>query len=602
MKALRGLLIGAVSLAGLVLVALAALLVVVDGNFVKSRLEQEMKEKNRTLRIEGTPAVSLFPVARLSLGKTTLSEPGSEKLFLSLDAAEAAVRVVPLLSGEIAIESLKLANLKATLVRRKDGSMNFSDLAGRAHGQERTEKEPLPALRIAGVSVEGVQVTFHDEASGQQLTLAELNLKAGRLDGATPGEVELSARWSGKRPDVDLRAQVSGALSFNLRKDEFAFDRFTAQLKGRIDQETVAAEFAAPKVTVGASRAAGSAIQGSLQLKGPQRSLDLSYTVSMAGPPLTADVLAKLDGSTVKAKIALPDLAPLKAHFDFSADKLDLDRYFPPARRDASPSRSIDLSGLKGKTVTGKAAIGLLVYRHARLENVMAEVKLAGGKLEIAPYSANLYGGTLAGELSADANGNKIHVKETAQNVAVGALLRDVTQRDFLEGRGNVALDVQTAGGTTIALKKALAGSARVEMKEGAIKGINLAEAVRKPGGAQKTEFSNLSASLKIRDGVARNDDLKAHSPLLDLTGAGNLDIGNNSIDYVARASLTRGVAVPVKLYGALDSPSYSVDYTGLAGAVVGGAVAGPVGAAAGTAIQNSAGGVTDKLRGLFKR
>jgi AsmA protein len=322
----------------------------------------------------------------------------------------------------------------------------------------------------------------------------------------------------------------------------------------------------------------------------------------MAGPPLTADVQAKLDGSTVKAKVELPDLAPLNAKFDFTADKLDLDRYFPPERRDANPNRPIDLSGLKGKTVTGKASIGLLVFRHARLENVKAEVKLAGGKLEVMPYSANLYGGTLAGELSVDANGNKIHVKETAQNVAVGALLRDVTNRDFLEGRGNVALDVQTSGGTVTALKKALAGNARVDMKEGAIKGINLAEAVRKPGGAQKTEFSNLSASLKIRDGVARNDDLKAHSPLLDLTGAGKLDIGNNSIDYVARASLTRGVSVPVKLYGALDSPNYSVDYTGLAGAVVGGVVAGPVGAAAGTAIQNSAGSVTDKLRGLFKR
>ena len=118
--------------------------------------------------------------------------------------------------------------------------------------------------------------------------------------------------------------------------------------------------------------------------------------------------------------------------------------------------------------MAGRATVGVLIFRHARLENVKAEMKLANGKLEVSPHSATLYGGTLAGELSADADGNKLRVKETAQNVAVGTLLRDVTQKDFLEGRGSVGLDVQTAGGTVTALKKALAGSARVEMKEGA--------------------------------------------------------------------------------------------------------------------------------------
>ena len=51
---------------------------------------------------------------------------------MSLDSAEVAVRVMPLLSHEVAVETLKLSGLKATVVRRKDGSMNFSDLSGPA--------------------------------------------------------------------------------------------------------------------------------------------------------------------------------------------------------------------------------------------------------------------------------------------------------------------------------------------------------------------------------------------------------------------------------------------------------------------------------------
>ena len=59
-----------------------------------------MKEKNRTLSIEGDPKVKLFPVAGLSLGTTSLSEPGSDKLFVSLESAEVAVRAMPLFSGD----------------------------------------------------------------------------------------------------------------------------------------------------------------------------------------------------------------------------------------------------------------------------------------------------------------------------------------------------------------------------------------------------------------------------------------------------------------------------------------------------------------------
>lgn len=567
---------------------------IVDGQFVKTRLERAMQEKNRALRIEGTPSLRLFPVAGIALGKTTLSEPGG-KPFAAFDSAEVAVRVLPLLSGEMAVETLKLAGLNAAVVRRKDGTLNISDLTGPP------EKDPKPrgrsALRVAEVDIRNVQFTYRDEASGQELGIAELAVKTGRLDGQTPGDVSLSLRVTGKRPEVDLRAQASGALSFNLGRDEFAFDKFAAALKGRVDQETFSAEFAAPKVSVSRDRASGMAMKGTLLVKGPQRSFDLSYTLSMSGPPLAADLTGKLDDANLKAKFEIADLSPLKAKFEFSAERLNFDRLFPPERRDANPNQPIDLAGLNGKTVTGRAEIGSLVYRRAKLENVKAEIKLAGGKLEVSPHTANLYGGTLAGELSVDADGNRIRIKETVQNVAVGPLLRDVTQKDFVEGRGNLVLEVQSAGASLAALRKALGGNARVDMKEGTIKGVNLAEAVRRGGSAQKTEFSDLSATLKINKGLARNDDLKANSPLLRLTGAGNLDIGNNGIDYLARATLVRGVGVPVKIYGALDNPAYSVDYTALAGGVV----SGTAGAVTGT-VKKGASGVGDVMRGLFNR
>jgi len=261
-----------------------------------------------------------------------------------------------------------------------------------------------------------------------------------------------------------------------------------------------------------------------------------------------------------------------------------------------------------------------------KMENVKAEMKLADGRLEISPLTANLYGGSTSGSLVADANGNKVHVKEAAQNVAIGALLRDAAHKDLLEGKGSVALDVQTTGATVPAMKKALAGTAHLAMKDGAIKGFNLADTARnvksaigmkaaKPDPSQKTDFSDLSASFNIKNGVAHNEDLKAQSPFLRLGGAGNIDIGNSTLDYTAKATLVAtskgqggravndvaGVTVPVKLSGALDSPTWNVDYSALAGSMAGGALGKAAGAVTDSA-KKGAGSVTDRVRGLFGR
>lgn len=659
MRIVKYLLYGVGGLAALAILAAGAAVVVVDGAFVKARLERAMKEKNRTLSIEGEPKLRLFPVAGIALGRTSLSEPGSDRAFVALDSAEVAVRTLPLLSGEIALETFKLSGLRAHVVRRKDGTMNYADLAG---PKEKTSAkgEAPPRIRLAEMLIERAQLSYRDEASGQELNVADLSVKTGRLDGQTPGEVSVSARITGKKPEVDLRAQSTGALRFDLGKSEFGFDKFNVQAKGRVDRDTLDAELSAPKVEITPARASGSEVRGAVIVKGPQRNLSAKLriaavegTASALGIPaisldldaalqhlkvkahlegavkanlekqdLNADIRGKLDDSTLQAKLALTNFAPPVLEFDASVDRLNLDRY--QAKQEKSDER-IDLSGLKGKTVKGKLVVGALTAKRVKLDNLKAEVKLAGGKLEVAPHSAGLYGGTLAGALTAEAEGNRIHVKETAQNVALGALLRDALQKDVLEGRGNVNLDVQTAGGTVTALKKALAGSARVEMKDGAVKGINLADSARnlksalggkvsKPDPGQKTDFSEMSASFRIKSGVAHNEDLKAQSPFLRLGGAGNLDVGNNTIDYLAKASLVAtsrgqggrelaqvaGVTVPVKLSGALDNPSWSVDYSGLAGGA-GGALGKAAGGITDTA-KKGAGGVGDKLRGLFGR
>jgi AsmA protein len=131
MKVLKWLLYGAGGIVLLVVLAVVAALFIVDGTFVKNRLERKMKdERQRTLKIEGVPKVSLFPKLGLSFGKTTLSERASEKEFLSFESMSASVAVLPLLSNEVAVDAVSLSGLSVNVIRAKDGTFNFANLTG----------------------------------------------------------------------------------------------------------------------------------------------------------------------------------------------------------------------------------------------------------------------------------------------------------------------------------------------------------------------------------------------------------------------------------------------------------------------------------------
>ncbi|MBS0337024.1 MAG: AsmA family protein [Proteobacteria bacterium] len=706
MKAVRILLYTAGGVLLLAVLGAIAAGVFVDGAFVKQRAERLMQDEHqRTLSIEGTPKLTLFPVAGIELGKVRLSEKASDKEFLSLESARVAVRVMPLLAGAIEVEALSVAGFRLNLVRAKDGRMNSDDLSGKAGGAGPGESQAegrhrRPSVRIAAIDIERVNVSFRDEATGRTAMLADMNLKTGRLADAEPSPVSFSAHVKGSNPLLDVRASLAGRLGVNLAKETFEVAGLAFQAKGTVDKDALSATLSAPQVSITPAKASGSAVNGELAMKGPRRNVDAKLRIAglegsgsafsiasiildidaaaegnsvrgrietpvsaslsdrtwalpkfvanltFAGPAIpqksvtlpisaefkanlakqsaSADVKTKFDESSIHAKFAASKLAPLHATFDLDVDKLNLDRYIAPKPAgETRPEARIDLAGLKGPALSGKVQVGALKANGASVGNVKAEIKLAGGKLDVSPYSADLYGGRLAGSLSVDANSYRFETKDTVTGVTLGPLLRDVAKKDVLDGRGNLKLDVSATGTTVTALKKALAGSARLEVKDGAIKGINLAESVRNfkanlgskssqaaGDSTKQTDFTEMSASFSIRNGIAHNDDLKAASPFLRLSGAGNIDIGNSTLDYTAKATLAAtgkgqggaanvaGITVPVKLSGTFDRPSWHIDFSGVLGSL-GGAVGGAAGTVTDT-LKSATGGVKDKLKGLF--
>lgn len=282
---------------------------------------------------------------------------------------------------------------------------------------------------------------------------------------------------------------------------------------------------------------------------------------------------------------------------------LDLTRFVKPATTsDAkAPTRAdtpVDLSGLKALDGRFTLRAGSLVYPPYNVADAAFDATLAGGVLKVSQLSGRAWGGSFKAQATADAQAQRVGATLDAANVNIAALLSDVAQFQKLEGRGHVTANLDTRGASVNEFKRQLAGRAAFELRDGAVRGINLAktlrtwrsaitldkEAVQASRTDEKTDFSEISASFDIAQGVARSKDLDAKSPFLRVGGEGLVDIGQGRVDYLARATVTatpqgqdgaelaalKGVTVPVQLVGPFEAVDYKVRWSAVAADLVG--------------------------------
>lgn len=596
-------LLGLGALLVLAIGAIAVFALTFDPNRYKGQAEAAVKEKTgRTLKLAGNIELAFWPSLGAKVAGVTLSEKGSSAEFLSVESAQVSVAVLPLLRGAAVVDGVRVAGLKANVVKDKQGKFNFDDLL------EGAEKKPAPAEKggggapvafdIGSAKVERSAVSYRDLGTGREIAISGFELSTGRVAEQASGKLKLAAQAKGRNPDLDAKVDLDADYKLDMPAKRYDLSNLDLKVSGSgAGQKNLAL-----------------AVAGAL-------------SADLAKESVSGDLNTKFDESTIKAKFGLVKFSAPAYTFDVDIDKLNVDRYMaqdeakpaakaPPTKQQETP---VDLSALKGLNASGKLHVGALQVRGLKLADVRADVKAANGRADIAPHSANLYEGKVAGALSLQAEGNRIALKENLTGISIGPLLKDVAQKDMLEGRGNIALDVNAAGPTVEAMKKALAGSARVELKDGAYKGFNLAEALRKAktafGGSKEekaaadqtkqTDFSEMSASFIIKNGVAHNEDLEVKAPLFRIGGTGDINIGSSSLDYTTKATVVAtskgqggaeleqlsGLTVPVRLHGPFDAIKYDVNY----GAVARDAAKSKVG----EKLEKELGG---KLKGLLGR
>jgi len=345
---------------------------------------------------------------------------------------------------------------------------------------------------------------------------------------------------------------------------------------------------------------------------------------------------AKIDDSQVDAKLGITRFHDPIYSFDVKIDKLDADRYIAKGEPKAKSSEDtpIDLSALKKLNAHGEASIGWLKLANVKTENVRLGLKAADGIATLSPFAANLYQGSMDGMLKVDARTTpSIAFKQNMKNISIGPLLVDALNNDMLSGSGTLNVDVTTQGGSVNALKKGLGGNAALSLADGALKGVDIAGSIRdlkskvnvfktKEADAdksKKTDFSELTATFTIKNGVAHNEDLAMKAPILRLAKGdshGDIDIGNEKINYIAKPTIVKslkgqggadldslaGIGIPMKITGPFSNPKYGLDFSAVATGLAQSQLLEKVGGEKGAAVKELIGGENkaDALKGLL--
>lgn len=547
-------------------------------------------------------------------------------------------------------------------------------------------------LDVGGISLNNASLGLTDETKNSTLAVSKLNLRTGPIAQGKKSNFELSAEVKGDKPQLALTVNAKSNFTLDLAQQRHVFDGFTASLKGAaadmsnlqmtlsapsfqlspqaLKAPALALEAAITQGTRSTTAKLGGALSGDLTAQRFELS-NLSLEAALPNPAggtlalsakgkasvnlpreaVQASLSGKLDGMRMEAQLGLNRFSPPAYSFDIALDDLDADRYLAKstpvtktgstapssgsnaAPESPAPESPFDLSALQSLDARGTLKVASFKFANIRSSHVRLELHAANGKVNINPMTASLYGGSLAGSLSASASKTpRFAVQQTLRNINIGPLLKDAVDKNPVDGKGDVTIDISATGATVSQLKRSINGTARLALQDGAINGINLAATIRnakakigmlqgQPAPQQgtastqeKTDFTELNSSFKIANGVAHNDDLSAKTPLLRIGGNGDINLGEDRLDYTVKATVVstlqgqggpelqqlKGLTIPVKLSGPFNAIRWEIDFGSLVGDLVKGKVEAEVQKQVDTQKGQIEQQLRDQLKGIF--
>jgi AsmA protein len=614
-KAIKWLLIVGGGFVALVILALLIVPMFIDVQEYKPRIETMVSDATgRPFRIGGDINLSLFPWVGISLSELHLGNPEGfeEKDFLNVKFFEVRIKLIPLISKDIQVKRFILENPRIVLVKNKSGRGNWEGLGKPPKEKEKTEERgaeeglPIKSLAVGEVTIKNGSLLWIDHMKGARKEISDLTLKLRDVSLDQPIQLALSANLDGQ--PMELKGNV-GPVGKDPGKGTIPFDfavralkELDMNIKGKIvdpatrqifDLEIVISPFSPRKLVKSLGQ------DFPVKTADPEALNNVAFSARLKGNPQNVSVsdgTLKLDDSNIVFSAKAKDFLKPDVAFELKLDKIDLDRYLPPpaekkpaeeekkTKAGTSEGKKTDYSPLRKLVLDGAIKIGELKAHGAKIQDLYLNILGKNGLFQLDPLSLKLYDGDVSSKAGLDVRKDipKSHMVLKAKGIKANPLLKDVLNKDILEGTVKASLDIAMAGDDAKKIKSTLNGKGDLFFKDGAIKGIDLAGMVRnaqaafglakRGGGKPRTDFAELHLPFTMTRGIFKTPNATLKSPILRVLAAGKANLVKETLDFRIEPKFVAtikgqgdtkeraGITVPVLVTGTFSSPTFRPD------------------------------------------
>ncbi len=624
---------GAIIIGCLAVVIIAALLLIpmfVDVQKYKPVLESKVTEATgRPFSVGDDLRLSLFPWAGVSFSDLRLGNPAgfAEKDFVTVKSFEIRIKLLPLISKEIQIKRFVVNEPRFILIKNKQGRANWEQpkqpkqpkqpskdtptrQEEKAPPQDTGRFElPISALTAGNLAIKNGSALWDDRTSGTRKEISQINLALKDVSLERPVTLTFSALVDQKpisiEGSVGPLGQVFKAAPIPLDLTLKALNQLAIHLKGSLENpltnpavnmDIEIAEFSPRKLVAELGQ------EFPIKTSDP-KALDSialkTHVKADAGKVSLTNGTINLDQSKLTFSATASEFSRPNLKFDLNLDQINLDRYMPPPSDQPPPEKSSakakssgkkpDYTPLRRMILTGTAKIGQLTVSKARVQDALLQIKAKDGIIKLDPIKLKMYQGNATGKavLNVVKNTPRSDLKLRINDIQVNPLLKDVLEKDFLEGRTYADIKLTMVGDAPGQIKKTLNGKGDLRFNDGAIVGIDLASMARnvqsafgmssRDGRRPRTDFTELSIPFTIKNGVANTPGSSLKSPFIRIIVAGTADLIKETLDFRVEpkavasikgqgdASQRSGLMVPVRVSGTFSSPKFRPDLSAAA-------------------------------------
>jgi AsmA protein len=593
----------------------------------KQQIEAQVERATgRALAIEGTLDISLLPTVAVSAEGVRFAnvEGSANPNMVRLKDFQAELKIWPLLRGSVEVDRFVLVEPEFYLEIDAAGRPNW-ELAAPQTGETQAQvpeqpdtgteqpgggmRLPITQVKLGEIRIQDGTLTFSDARSDTEQRIEAINLDLDLPDLQSPMAAQGSLAYRGKPVELALAVERPLALvqggSSPLRLTGKAPD-LALTFDGALDNAETPRGAGAIELNVASIRDLAAWLAEPLAFEG-EGLRTFRVSGKLEGSPTQialSDARLALDAIEGQGNLAVDlsgQVPQVRGRLDLGA--VDLNPYLPPETADqASPDdqppdaeaatdwsdEPIELPPIGGADVDFTLSTEALKVRDLQLDRSALALRLQGAHLALDLQEIALYGGQGSGQLDLEVVDGTPRISNHFRLERLQALPFLTAAADFerLRGTANLELSSQTRGRTERELVRNLNGKGQATFRDGAIVGINLAAMVRNVAAAfegggtgeeRETDFAELSGSFAIRDGILTNDDLWLQAPVLRVSGRGQIDLPERTLDYrfEPQAAPTlegqggsrevAGLLVPVIIRGPWDDPTFTPDVSSVA-------------------------------------